>query len=153
MKVYTLLLQSRRGSIPDRNRGFFLYLLRPDQLWGPPNLPHNGYWVVLAPEVKRDRDVMLTTPSSLLMPTLILSRSYTPSLPKRLRGVQWDHFTFTATTSVPFIVIRRQIVTITIHNFSSYFHDFECKFGENLCITGRHVSADTRIHTIYCNQF
>jgi hypothetical protein len=26
------------GSIPDRRRGFFLYPLRPDRLWGPPSL-------------------------------------------------------------------------------------------------------------------
>jgi hypothetical protein len=32
-----------RGSIPDRGRGFFFQLLRPDRLWGPPSLLPNGY--------------------------------------------------------------------------------------------------------------
>jgi hypothetical protein len=32
-----------QGSIPDRGRGFFLYPLRPDRLWGPPSLLYNGY--------------------------------------------------------------------------------------------------------------
>jgi hypothetical protein len=32
-----------RGSIPDRGRGFLLYPLRPDRLWGPPSLLYNGY--------------------------------------------------------------------------------------------------------------
>jgi hypothetical protein len=31
-----------RGSIP--GRGFFLWPLCPDQLWGPPSLLHNGDW-------------------------------------------------------------------------------------------------------------
>jgi hypothetical protein len=30
-----------RGSIPERGRGFFLYLLRPDRLLGPPSLQSN----------------------------------------------------------------------------------------------------------------
>jgi hypothetical protein len=32
-----------RGSMPDRIRGFFLYRLRPDRLWGPPSLLYIGY--------------------------------------------------------------------------------------------------------------
>jgi hypothetical protein len=34
-----------RGSIPDRGRGFFLYPLRPDRLWGPPSLLYRGLFV------------------------------------------------------------------------------------------------------------
>jgi hypothetical protein len=32
-----------RGSIPGRGKGFFLYPLCPDGLWGPPSLLYNGY--------------------------------------------------------------------------------------------------------------
>jgi hypothetical protein len=32
-----------RGSIPGRGKGFFLYPLCPDRLWGPPSLLYNGY--------------------------------------------------------------------------------------------------------------
>jgi hypothetical protein len=32
-----------RDSIPDRGRGFFLYPLLPDRLWGPPSLLYNWY--------------------------------------------------------------------------------------------------------------
>jgi hypothetical protein len=32
-----------RGSIPVREKGFFLQPLCPDQLWGPPSLLSNGY--------------------------------------------------------------------------------------------------------------
>jgi hypothetical protein len=32
-----------QGSIPDRGRGFFFKPLRPDRLWGPPNLLFNGH--------------------------------------------------------------------------------------------------------------
>jgi hypothetical protein len=32
-----------RGSIPDRGKGFLLYPLCPDRLWGPPSLLYNGY--------------------------------------------------------------------------------------------------------------
>jgi hypothetical protein len=31
------------GSIPGRGKGFFLYPLCPDRLWGPPSLLYNGY--------------------------------------------------------------------------------------------------------------
>jgi hypothetical protein len=31
------------GSIPGRSKGFFLYPLCPDRLWGPPSLLSNGY--------------------------------------------------------------------------------------------------------------
>jgi hypothetical protein len=32
-----------RGSIPGGGKGFFLYPLCPDRLWGPPSLLYNGY--------------------------------------------------------------------------------------------------------------
>jgi hypothetical protein len=32
-----------RGSIPGSGKGFFLYPLCPDRLWGPPSLLSNGY--------------------------------------------------------------------------------------------------------------
>jgi hypothetical protein len=32
-----------RGSIPGRVKGFILYPLCPDRLWGPPSLLYNGY--------------------------------------------------------------------------------------------------------------
>jgi len=32
-----------RATIPGRGKGFFLYPLCPDRLWGPPSLLYNGY--------------------------------------------------------------------------------------------------------------
>jgi len=32
-----------RGSIPGGGKGFFLYPLCPDRLWGRPSLLYNGY--------------------------------------------------------------------------------------------------------------
>jgi hypothetical protein len=32
-----------RGSIFGTDKGFFFYTLRPDRLWGPPNLLSSGY--------------------------------------------------------------------------------------------------------------
>jgi hypothetical protein len=50
------------GSIPGRGKGFFLYPLCPDRLWGPPSLLSNGYrGRVLSPGVKRGRGVTPTT--------------------------------------------------------------------------------------------
>jgi hypothetical protein len=52
-------------------------------------------WVlgVLSPRLKRGRGVTLTTHPH-LVPRSTLSRSYISSPPKRLRGVQWDSFSF-----------------------------------------------------------
>jgi hypothetical protein len=38
-----LLRYSYMPSIPGRDKGFFLWPLCPDQLWGPPSLLSNGY--------------------------------------------------------------------------------------------------------------
>jgi hypothetical protein len=46
---------------PAEVRGFFLSLLCPHRLWGPPSLLYNGYRGVLFLGVKRGRDVTLTT--------------------------------------------------------------------------------------------
>jgi hypothetical protein len=35
--------QGDRGSIPGRGKGFFLWPLCPDRLWGPPSFLYNGY--------------------------------------------------------------------------------------------------------------
>jgi hypothetical protein len=75
-----------RGSIPNRDRGFFFQPLRPDRLWGPRSLLSNGYRGDLSPGLKRGRGVTLTTHPHLL-PMLRMSRSYTSSSPKRLHGV------------------------------------------------------------------
>jgi hypothetical protein len=75
-----------RGSIPDKSRGFFLSLLRPDRLWGPPSLLYNGYRGLFPPGVKRGRGVMLTA-HPLLVPRLRKSRSYTSSHPEHQHGV------------------------------------------------------------------
>jgi hypothetical protein len=40
---------------PTEAKGFFLYPLCPDRLWGPPSLLYNGYGGVLFPELKRGR--------------------------------------------------------------------------------------------------
>jgi hypothetical protein len=42
-----------RGSMSGRGKGFFLYPLRPDRLWGPPSLLYNGYRGYFPPGVKR----------------------------------------------------------------------------------------------------
>jgi hypothetical protein len=47
----------------------------PDQLWGPPSLLYDGYWVALSLGVKRARGMMLTTQPP-LMPRLRKSWSY-----------------------------------------------------------------------------
>jgi hypothetical protein len=55
-----------RGSIPGGGKGFFLYPLCPDRLWGPPILLYNGYRGVLSPGVKArpGRDADHSPPSS-----------------------------------------------------------------------------------------
>jgi hypothetical protein len=61
-------------------KGFILYHLCPDRLWGPPSLLYNGYRGVLSPGVKarprRDADH-----SPHLVPRSRISRSYTSSPP------------------------------------------------------------------------
>jgi hypothetical protein len=55
------VIESRRirwaGHVARVAKGFFLYPLCPDRLWGPPSLLP----VVLSPGLKRSRDVTLTT--------------------------------------------------------------------------------------------
>jgi hypothetical protein len=69
-----------RGSIPDRDRGFFLYpASRPALVPTQPPVQ----WI---PGVKRGRGAILTTHRH-LMPRLRMSRSYTSSPPKCLHGV------------------------------------------------------------------
>jgi hypothetical protein len=46
------------GSIPDRGRGFFLYPLSPDRLWGPTQPPRK---LILSQRVGRSRGMMLTS--------------------------------------------------------------------------------------------
>jgi hypothetical protein len=45
--AYSIWLQTGRPgdlvSIPGRGKGFFLYPLCPERLWGPPSLLYNGY--------------------------------------------------------------------------------------------------------------
>jgi hypothetical protein len=68
-----------QGSIPGTGKGFFLYPLCPDQLWGPPSLLSNGYWGTF-PEVKAPpwHD---TDHSPHLVSRSKMSRSYIPLLP------------------------------------------------------------------------
>jgi hypothetical protein len=43
LSQYSVWLQTKQwGSIPDRGTGFLLWFLRPDRLWGPPNLCSTG---------------------------------------------------------------------------------------------------------------
>jgi hypothetical protein len=55
-----------RGSIPDRDRGFFLSPLRPDRLWGPPSLLYNGCRGLSYPggKARPERDADHSPPSS-----------------------------------------------------------------------------------------
>jgi hypothetical protein len=62
-----------RGSIPDRGRGFFFQLLRPDRPTQPPIQRVPG---VLSPGIKCGRGVTLTTHPH-LVPSLSMSRSCT----------------------------------------------------------------------------
>jgi hypothetical protein len=67
-----------RGSIPDRGRGFLLYPLRPDRLWGPPSLLYRG-----SPQGgKCGRGLLLNT-HPLLVPWVRKERDYTSSPPVR----------------------------------------------------------------------
>jgi hypothetical protein len=70
---------------PAEARGFFLYPLYPDRLWGPPSLLSNGYWGSF-PGVKRGRSVTLTT-HLYLVPRSWMSRSCTSSPPAPHRCV------------------------------------------------------------------
>jgi hypothetical protein len=82
-----------RSSIPDRGRGFFLYPLRPDRLWGPTQPPVQWVPEDISPGVKSGRGVMLTTHPH-PVPRLRICRSSPVSHPKRLHGVWRDHFLF-----------------------------------------------------------
>jgi hypothetical protein len=44
---------------PAEAKGFFLYPLRPDRLWGPPSLLNNGYRGVISPGLKSGRGIFL----------------------------------------------------------------------------------------------
>jgi hypothetical protein len=66
-----------RGSIPGRIIWFFLQLLCPDQLWGPPSLLSNGYWEsFLGGKARPGRDADHTHH---LVPSSKMSRSYSSS--------------------------------------------------------------------------
>jgi hypothetical protein len=65
-----------QGSILGRGKGFFLYSLCPDRLWGSPSLLSNGYWGSF--RVKRVRGMTLTI-HPLLVPWSRMSRSYMSS--------------------------------------------------------------------------
>jgi hypothetical protein len=67
---------------------------------GPTQPPVQWVPRVLSPVVKRGRGVTLTTHPD-LVPRSRMSRSYTSSPTKPLRGVQWDSFIFIITLLLP----------------------------------------------------
>jgi hypothetical protein len=91
-----------RGSIPGSDKGFFLWLLYPDKLWGPPSLVSNGYWGSF-PEGKArpGRDAVQWPRSSA---EVKMSRSYT-STPCHLNGGSWKFLRC-------YIYMRREILAV-----------------------------------------
>lgn len=78
-------------SIPGRGKGFSSSLCF-QTLCGPPSILLSGYWGPFM-RVKHGPGVLLTTPPSLLVLRLIMSRSYTSSLVSASIDMQGDGFT------------------------------------------------------------
>jgi hypothetical protein len=82
-----------RGSIPGRGEKIFPLASVSRPALVPTQSPAKWVPGVLSPGLKHGHDETLTThPHS--VPRSRMSRSYTPSPPRRLRDVQWDSFTF-----------------------------------------------------------
>jgi hypothetical protein len=82
-----------RGSIPGRGERIFPITSVPRPTLAPTQPPVQWVPGVPSPGVKRGRGVTLTT-HPLLVPRSRMSRSYTYSPLKRLRGVYWDTFSY-----------------------------------------------------------
>jgi hypothetical protein len=82
-----------RGSIPGRGERIFPLASLPRPALGPTQAPVEWAPGVLSPVVKRGRGVTLTTYPH-LVPKSRMSRTYTSSPPKHLRGVYWNSFSF-----------------------------------------------------------
>jgi hypothetical protein len=97
LSQYSVLLRAgrpgNRSSIPGRGEMIspLTFVSRPSL--GPTQPPVQWVPLVLSPRLKRGRSVKLTTRLH-LVPRSWMSRSYTSSHPKRLRGVWWDSFSF-----------------------------------------------------------
>jgi hypothetical protein len=78
-----------KDSIPGRGKGFFLYSLCPERLWGPPSLLSNWYWRSYPGGKARPGH---DTTNLHLVPRSRMSRDYTSSPPYRPHGVYRDSF-------------------------------------------------------------
>jgi hypothetical protein len=95
LNQYSVWLQTDdRGSISDRDKGFFLQCLCPDQFWGSPSLLSSGTEGGGGPfpGVKLGRGVTLTTHPH-LVPRWRMSGSYSSSRPWRLHCGSGSAFT------------------------------------------------------------
>jgi hypothetical protein len=93
-----------RGLIPGKDRIFPLASVYRPAL-KPTQPPVQRVMRDLSPGLKRGRGVMLTTHPH-LVPRLIISRSYTASLHKRIYGVSWNCSTFYISRCTPIFGIN-----------------------------------------------
>jgi hypothetical protein len=94
-----------RRSILGRGERIFPVASMSRPALGPTQPPVQWVPGIHSPGLKCGRGVTLTTHPHLL-PRLRVSRSYTSSPPKRLRGVQWNSFSFLET-------LRRAVLHVT----------------------------------------
>jgi hypothetical protein len=97
LSQYSVWLRTGRqgdcGSIPGRGERIFPLTSVSRPALGSIQPPVQWVLGVHSLGLKRGRGVTLTTHPH-LMPRLRMSRSYTSSPPRRLRGVYWDSFSF-----------------------------------------------------------
>jgi hypothetical protein len=105
--VIIVIYSLNTGYITDRGRGFFLYPLRPDRLWGPPSLPVQRVLGALSPGVKRGRAVMLTS-HPLLVPRLRKRGAIPPLIPSAFMASG-------GSTSLPFLsLVKHEVRNVQI---------------------------------------
>ena len=102
------------GSNPSKIK---IFRTRPDQPWGPPNLLHNGYQVILPGVKQLGRSINHTPPSSAKVKERIEPHLYSPSVPS------WQ--VIERVLPVPQLyaaVINEQRLTVNFQNASITFY-------------------------------